>query len=332
MVDFKNPFLSNLKSIHVYRMARVKSRRNRRPSKRRTRRVSKRRMGRTSKRRMGRTSKRRRRFQRGGMEKEMNPVGPDVVPTTIQTRQRIEPFPMIYTNATLPAISVDLFDPNIDQKMRYDDLLMMRATQYQESLVGTIRGKIKQLQGMGGTSGEIQRKLALGQTLDEGTGIPREIMNKIQFEFIDVVGYATTYSLKSPSVPDKRACGRLFEEGLQFFEIIVLIHPLKYIVIRDTYDVILQLYSDFDISWIKRKIMKGNVLQQGKTIFEAFVENWWRIRRSTTHPDGVPLDSVKELRELLPPYMTWGIEQALYGMDGAAIDNFRREYARRNRR
>jgi len=321
--------------------SRVKSRRNRRPSKARTRRVSKRRIKRTSKRRIGRLSKRRtrrlskrgRRFQRGGMT-DMNPVGPDVVPrTSTQSRHRIEPpFPMIHTNQNLPAISVDLFDPNSDQTIRYYDLLMKRATQYQESLLGTIRGKIKQLQlqAKEATSGEIKRLLALGRTLDEGTTIPREIMNKIQFEFIDVVGNDTTYSVKSTSVSDKRACGRLFEEGLQFFEIIVLIHPLKYIVIRDTYDVILQLYPNFKIP-LKRKVVTGNVIQRGETLFKAFLANWSTNIRRTTNIAEVPLDSVEALHELLPPLKSWGVEQVRYGMNQAAIDEFRREDMERTR-
>ena len=315
-MDFKDPFLSNFKSIYIYRMARsrtrsrVKSRRNRRPSKARTRRVSKRRMGRVSKRRTRRVSKRGRRFQRGGME---------LTPAQQMMRQTIRPglepelepeptveSPNIFTNSGLPAVSVDKFNPLVDQSPeRYSRLLLERANDYATSLKSTIEERIEKLQSDLERSKahpriarEIQAKIVRGEKYLKDKSPLFGIDDQIVFEFVDVrIEPNPTFSLGEGSPHDKTTRG----ENLSYyysvrkpppcFEIIVMINPLRYIVIRGTYDEILKLYPLIIRRFLK---MRGDVETQSQTIFDNIVKYWQNgLIRATTHiRDNHPLKSL----------------------------------------
>ena len=332
--------------------SRVKSRRNRRPSKARTRRVSKRRMRRVSKRRMrrtskrrtGRISKRRRRFQRGGME--FNPRkairGLEPEPTS--------PFLNIHTIGGLPAVSVDKFDPLADQSPeRYQRLLTQRAYDYATSLERTIQRQIEKLKSDIEKKREvypsavrnIQATIDIGEEYLKVSSPLFGIDDQIEFEFVDVtINPNPTFSLREGTLHEKKTSGGdlvSYYSGRNpppCFEIIVMINPLQYIVIRGTYDEILKLYPlSNSLKRSRRFKTRGGVETQSQTIFDNIKEYWRNgLIRVNTHIGDHPLKSLAETinvgdlkgrpRDLLPPQIIWGRGTSQYGMNEEAVRDY----------
>ena len=177
------------------------------------------------------------------------------------------------------------------------------------------------------------------------------IDDQIVFEFVDVrIEPNPTFSLRKGSPHDKTTRG----ENLSYyysvrkpppcFEIIVMINPLRYIVIRGTYDEILKLYPLIIESRTFKK--RGDVETQSQTIFDNIVKYWQNgLIRATIHTyDDHPLESLvmAEIinvdghdysvrpQDLLLQHISWGRGTEDFGISKKASGYYRDEDRREN--
>lgn len=376
----RRPSKARTRRVSKRRMGRLSKRRMRRTSKRRTRRTSKR--GRRFQ-RGGMELTPAQQMMRQTIRPGLGPVPvPQPEPGPDQDSLRSMDY-SIYSEddetgairKLLPAISVKLFnDPSADHTERYHRLLELRAEAYFNEIVNIIEDKIKVLQDQFDewlVQDEVPnpKVISLSDVVglknigehfikNEKDELLKSIKEFIEFEFVDVTkDINKTFKIPAEGVPtsqveNRKTCGGDFGSD-QYFEIIFMINPLKYIVIIGTYDEIFSLYPNFKRSIFGRR---GDNAKQQQTIFDKFKEQRHTIHRwnmDSNHPlpflhvkwqfpfeDGTKFTAT--LRDLLPggvrtTYTSagarkpiyWGDGLPLYGMNADKIQYYRAEDAKR---